>query len=223
MRPAADTSASRAVKLVLVPREKGDANRDAMDTMLKAARDTAPLGVFGLGDREKETGPVAEGWFTDVASAGVPTVDATRGVELFLASKDEDALAQVKKAGHLTARITRNVFLEQMESAVDERLTKTNAEMSAAVVGSLEKLPEFKISVDTEDFDFLLGPVVQSGGGYSAAVTTSTLQSNASRFTDDVIVFSAAMRYRQHRCVCARARWQAHPSNGSCLGGAAGN
>ena len=213
MRPAADAAATRAVKITLVAREKGDANRPAMETMLAAVRAGAPLGTFNVGDREKETGPVADGWFADVAGTGVETVDATRGVELFLAVKDEDAASQVRKAGHLMARLGRNMWLEKMEATIDEGLSQTNAEMAAHAAAALDKLPDYKLSVDTEDFDYLLAPVVQSGGVYSAAVTTPTLTSTAARFSGDVIIFSAAMRYRQHRC--GREGWLTEGGGGA--------
>jgi nucleosome binding factor SPN SPT16 subunit len=59
--------------------------------------------------------------------------------------------------------------------------------------------------VDTEDFDFLLPPVVQSGGEYDVNFTTPGLKSNTKRFSPDVVVYSHATRYKQHRC--ARRLW----------------
>ena len=95
LRPAA--AAAAAVKIDLVPREKGDANVPAMNKLFDAARAVGTsLGMSGSTDREKELGPVAEAWAADATAAGVVIVDSTRGLELFLAVKDEDAMGQVR-------------------------------------------------------------------------------------------------------------------------------
>lgn len=81
---------------------------------------------------------------------------------------------------------------------------QTNALMATHVESALDKLADFKVVVDTDDFDYLLRPVVQSGGTYNTTVVNPQLASNTSRFTDDVIMVSTAMRYKQHSAFIAR-------------------
>ncbi len=76
---------------------------------------------------------------------------------------------------------------------------------SLQVTDAMENLTEkFKIQVEGEDFDFLLDPVVQSGGNYSVHVEKAALVSSAAPFTPDVIIFSATMRWKQHSALVAR-------------------
>ena len=103
---AADPS---GVKLVLVVREKGDANAGPMARVIDALKASGAPAALGGFPTDVETGPVFEAWIKDVGAAGVGIVDAARGVEAVLAVKDEEALLQVKKAGHLAARIGRQV------------------------------------------------------------------------------------------------------------------
>lgn len=107
---------------------------------------------------------------SDVRGAGVVLVDATRGLEAEFAVKDEEGRLQVTRAGHLTSRIARNVFVAEMESIIDEEREVDNAGVAAHVEAAFEKLDEYKIKVDTENFDVMVKPVVQSGGVYNVHV-----------------------------------------------------
>jgi hypothetical protein len=72
------------------------------------------------------------------------------------------------------------------------------------VSSSLDTLEKHKVPVEGEDFDFLLQPVVQSGGTYNTHVEKPGLASTADAFVSDVIIFSAAMRWKQHAALVAR-------------------
>ena len=63
----------------------------------------------------------------------------------------------------------------------------------------------FKVAAtDATDVDWSLGPLVQSGGGFTTAVTNPAALSPATRFSDDVILYSAIMKYKAHHALVAR-------------------
>ena len=110
---AADPS---AVQLHLVVREKGEANAAPTAVLMAALKASSAAGaegevkaVLGGFPGDVEVGPVYEAWLKEVAAAGVGAADATKGVEAILGVKDEAALLQVRKAGHLVSRIGRQV------------------------------------------------------------------------------------------------------------------
>lgn len=72
------------------------------------------------------------------------------------------------------------------------------------VASALDDLSKHDVKAEGEDYDFLLPPVVQSGGTYNTHVEKPGLASTSSTFSSDVIIFSAAMRWKQHAAVVAR-------------------
>lgn len=76
--------------------------------------------------------------------------------------------------------------------------------LAAQVAGSLDDLAKYNVSVEGEDFDFLLPPLVQSGGTYNTHIDKPGLASTADKFASDVVIFSAAMRWKQHAALVAR-------------------
>ena len=70
--------------------------------------------------------------------------------------------------------------------------------------GAIDDLAKHGVTVDGEDFDFLLPPVVQSGGTYNTHIDKPGVASSTEAFASDVILFSAAMRWKQHAAIVAR-------------------
>ena len=113
----------------------------------------------------------------------------------------------LKKAGHLTSRVARDVFVTDLENIMDDGNSagKTNAAVAADVTKCLENLDKFKIPpADQVDVDFTCEPLVQSGGQYNIHVTSPGLTSPDTKFSDDVIMYSAAMRYKQQTAIVGR-------------------
>lgn len=87
------------------------------------------------------TSPLMEAWLAELSAAGITNTEGTRGVEAALAVKDDAALEQVTKAGHLTARVARNAFIKEMERVIqDEDKSATNASIAAKVTASVDDL-----------------------------------------------------------------------------------
>jgi len=215
LQPSADASAAagQAVRVRLLPREKGDAavpaNRSALDAMLAA--------VAAAGNRlahfptDPLDGAVAQGWRLEVDQAGATLEDGLRGAESYLALKDEEALAEMKAAGKLTARVLRQVALADMEEYINEDKKVSNAALAAGVSATVEdraKLEKRKVPVDTDSYDQALPLLVQSGGHYTIALTSpkdgAAPASSDRPLSYDVILMSLAMRYKGMRAVCAR-------------------
>jgi nucleosome binding factor SPN SPT16 subunit len=147
----------------------------------------------------------AQAWVDDLAAAGVTSVDGTRGLDEALAVKDVSGVEQVTKAGHLTARVGRAVWLKAMERAIEAGAEHvTNASLAAQVAESLDNLKAAGVKVDTDSFDWLQAPVVQSGGAYGAVLTRAGARSSDARFSADVVIFSQALKYKSHAAFLAR-------------------
>ena len=215
LQPSADASAApgQAVRLRLLPREKGDAavpaNRAALDAMLAA--------VAAAGNRlahfptDPLDGAVAQGWRLELDQAGATLEDGLKGAESYLAMKDEEALTEMKAAGKLAARVLRSVALADMEDFINEDKKVTNAALAAGVSATVEdraKLEKRKVPVDTDSYDQSLPLLVQSGGQYVTAVTTAVdglpPASSDRPLSYDVILMSLAMRDKGMRAVVAR-------------------
>lgn len=196
------TTSGSPVRFELIVRDKGDLTTGGGQRIIDVIK---AAGVsLGLALTDPSTGIVAS-FLQSVSDAGIATTDATLGIERFLHAKDDEAGLQIRKAGALAGRVGRNVFVRRLEEVFDEETAETNAGMAKYVTDAMENLTEkFKIQVEGEDFDFLLDPVVQSGGNYSVHVEKAALVSSAAPFTPDVIIFSATMRWKQHSALVAR-------------------
>jgi len=148
--------------------------------------------------------PLPQAWVDDLAAAGVTTVDGTRGLDEALAVKDVAGVEQVTKAGHLTARVGRAVWLKAMERAIESGADVTNASLATEVAESLDNLKAAGVKVDTDSFDWLQAPVVQSGGSYGAVLSRAGARSSDARFSADVVLFSQALKYKSHAAFLAR-------------------
>jgi nucleosome binding factor SPN SPT16 subunit len=154
--------------------------------MDESARLQGALGTFP--NDFTEGSAAAEAWIASVRSTGKPLVDATRGIELVFAVKDDEAVLQVTKAGHLVSRMARNVFVKTMEEIIDEDKKTTNAQLADTVENAVDKLDDYKIKVDTEIFDVMVKPVVQSGGTYNVHVA----KGDVARYVSGMLIVDLA-------------------------------
>jgi nucleosome binding factor SPN SPT16 subunit len=222
LEPSAAASASQKTKLVLLNRDKGDnsvpANRAAIDRILEAVRSSG--GKLGAFPTDAMEGPVAQGWAAEVAKAGLGVggpatadgsggVDATKGIEGFLAVKDEAALADVRKAGALAARSLKYVVVPDLETVIDEEKKVSADAFAAGLAATFESraaLEGRKVPVDSDNFEAMLGPLVQSGGDYDINVVRpgAVGASPAKPLAYDVLLVTLGMRYKTMRAVCSR-------------------
>jgi nucleosome binding factor SPN SPT16 subunit len=210
LKDAEGASGSAPVRIKLLPREKGEgANAGVYAELTAAIAAAGGAGAGGFpGDAEKESGALRDEFAAALAGAGLAVVDATRGVEAHLAVKDEDAMVGLRKAGHLAARVARDAFQTGgLENVLEDGNSggKSNADMAADVERVLEGLDKYKVPpADQPEVDFTAGPLVQSGGAYNTQVTTPGLASDGARFSDDVIIFASAMRYKHQTALVGR-------------------
>ena len=191
-----------ALQQLLVMMSDSAASHPNAPTRLSASLQGA---VAHFSDDYTAGSAVMESWLSDLAAAGVALVDGVRGCDAALAVKDAAALAEVAKAGALTARVARQSFVKAMEAVIEnEEAGVTNASLSARVVESIDDLGKLGIKVDTDNFDFLLQPTVQSGGKYSTFLARHDAKSSGDAFRADVVTYSAAMKYNAHAAFLAR-------------------
>jgi nucleosome binding factor SPN SPT16 subunit len=149
-------------------------------------------------------------WLEEVSKAGTARVDAARGTEAYLAVHDADAMADLHKAGALAARFMRRVLVTDLEAAVNDEKHLTHkafSDAAAALVGDRAALAKRNVPLDTDDYDAVVGPSIQSGGEGALAVLTpgkDGVASSAAPLSHDVVILAAGLRYRAMRALCAR-------------------
>jgi nucleosome binding factor SPN SPT16 subunit len=194
LREAEAASVGGAFKVVLLPREKGDAtmpaNRAALDSLLGAiASSGGRLGIFSSDAHE---GPVAASWDDELSKAAVERVDATPGLEAFFAVKDAAAIDDLKSAGVFTARVLKSVMVREMETVIDEGKPITHAALTESlreIMENKEALVKRKVPVEDDAFEVAIEPVVQSGGeGALGVLTPGSAASSTKPLSHDVRV-----------------------------------
>ena len=172
LQEASTLAASRGgVKLVLLPREKGDgtvpANRSALDTMIAAVSSAG--GKMGNFPSDVLEGPTVSLWLEEVSSkvAGLERVDASRGLEAYFAVHDAPAQEDLRKAGNLTGRAMRSVLVGEFEECVNSEKKISHKDFCDSVLALVEDravLEKRKVACDTDDFDCALPPALSLGG-----------------------------------------------------------
>lgn len=145
--------------------------------------------------------------FNRVSLFALQYCDSTPGIERFFAINDEAALTEIKKAGVLTARIMKYVLLGKMEEIVDQEVETTNlalATSAAEVIDDRDALHKARCPVETNNYDCVLGPVVQSGGVYNINLQDPSVASSDAKLSPDVFLMSLGMRFKGHRALCTR-------------------
>ena len=210
---AAAAAAGGAVRVVTLPREKGDAsvpaNRRALDALIAAV--TQSGGRLGHFAAEPPEGTSVAPWLEEAARApGVALVDATKGAAAYLATLDEGGCAEARKAGLLVSRYMREVLVKDFEGVVNDERRVTHrafADAAAATAGDRAALEKRRVALDTDDFELVCGPSVQSGGEGALGVLVpgrEAVAPSGATLTSDIVILAAGMRYKALRAGCAR-------------------
>lgn len=117
----------------LIAREKGEGVVGAVVARV-AELVRSGGGKVALPPDAIDSSPAIAGFVAAVrGSAGVTVVDATKALESFWGVKDDSAIGHATKAGHMLSRLARNVFVAEMETAIDEGVSISNAKLAAKV------------------------------------------------------------------------------------------
>jgi nucleosome binding factor SPN SPT16 subunit len=196
-----------ALSLALLARNKADKNAENYATLLKLAKGSgkgAKLGVLG---KEAPLGAFAEQTKEAVDAAGLERADVTKGFGLALAPKDSVELGHLRTAAKLTSRLLRKVFVDEMETIIDEEKKVKHSAIAVKLTAHLEAPEKLKLLhskkdvIDADDVEACFEPAVQSGGSY---VTKLSAQSSDAPMTSDVVIASMGVRYKSYCGMIAR-------------------
>uniref|UniRef100_A0A7S1CB08 FACT complex subunit n=1 Tax=Bicosoecida sp. CB-2014 TaxID=1486930 RepID=A0A7S1CB08_9STRA len=181
------------VEVQLVEAVKGSYDA-GFATCLAAVREAGgKLGV--IESKEEPEGRLLPGWRAALAAAeGVSTVDATPGFQYTLCVKDQQSVKYVTDAGRLSARLITKSFMNELNDVVDSGNTVKHRDVASKVENSLEEDRKItsKLGIFKEQADFLLTPVVQSGGTYEVRLNRMPRVDMDTPFSTDVIVVALA-------------------------------
>ncbi|KAI4255761.1 MAG: hypothetical protein LQ352_002412 [Teloschistes flavicans] len=165
----------------------------------------------GVLAKDAPSGPFIEEWkkaFGDAAK-DVEEVDVTPALSIAaLAAKDEAELRNMRDSARASAGIMTEFFVEEMSEVLDEEKKVTHKQLSDKIDRKLDE-PKFfqnlksKLSADfdTQQLDFIYGPVVQSGGTYDLKISAQPDENNLHAGT---IIAGLGLRYKSYCSMVTR-------------------
>lgn len=187
------------VKVVLLPRNKADANAENHTMLLKALKqgrteNSAPS-VMGTLLKEKFEGAICSGWLTAAKGAGVDSVEVAPALGLLLSVKDSVELDNIKRAAILTNKVLKHGFINRMEEVIEKGETTTHDKLAAELDDVIEEPAKIKLNVAKGLVESCYEPIVQSGGEYDLKASA---QSDSKNLSYDIIICSLGARYKSY-------------------------
>jgi nucleosome binding factor SPN SPT16 subunit len=200
-------------KIHLLVRNKEDNNAENYATLLKHASNGSEnahkVGVI-MKERKanQEAGnpnwivPPFEAKLDEAAEANtIELVDATHGISLAMAAKDETERDLMKKSSVLSNKVMKHGFVKTLEEIIEEDTKITNEALAHKMEGILEDPNKIKLNVPPEDVQPCYFPIIQSGGKYDLKISAT---STSDTLTQDIITVSLGARYKMYCSNIAR-------------------
>ena len=197
IRPAVGKDKDFTIHLLL--RNKEDGNAENYATLLKEATagGATKVGVL-MKERSinKEAGEKSivqsyEGKLEE--NDKVELVDATHGLALVMAVKDETERDLMKKSSVLSNKVMKHGFVKRLEDIIEEETKITHENFSSEIEAIIEDPNKIKLNVPTDDVQPCYFPIIQSGGNYELKVSA---QSTSDSLKHDIIIVSLGARYK---------------------------
>jgi nucleosome binding factor SPN SPT16 subunit len=216
IRPAVGKDKDFTIHLLL--RSKEDGNAENYATLLKQATGgaggdassstPAKVGVL-MKERSmnKESGDKSivqayEGKLEEnVEAKSIELVDATHGLALVMAVKDESERDLIKKSSVLSNKVMKHGFVKRLEDIIEEETKITHETFSSEIEAIIDDPNKIKLNVPTDDVQPCYFPIIQSGGKYELKVSA---QSTSDSLAHDIIVVSLGARYKLYCSNIAR-------------------
>lgn len=191
----------------LLQRNKEDGNAENYATLLKHVTDdggnsSSPVKVGVLmkeRSMNKESGEKSivqayEGKLEEnVDAKKIDLVDATHGLALVMAVKDESERDLMKKSSVLSNKVMKHGFVKRLEDIIEEEKKITHEAFSSEIEAIIDDPNKIKLNVPTDDVQPCYFPIIQSGGKYELKVSA---QSTSDPLAHDIIVVSLGARYK---------------------------
>jgi nucleosome binding factor SPN SPT16 subunit len=207
-------------KIHLLVREKDDSNAKNYATLLQQATSTSGSSssskenAYKVGVIVKERTTNLEGsnpqWILppfekmlneSVESNSMELVDATHGIALVMAPKDDFERDLMKKSSVLSNKVMKHGVVKSLEGIIEDDTKITHEALAQKIEGILEDPNKIKLNVPQEDVQPCYFPVVQSGGKYDLKISA---QSTSDILKQDIITISLGARYKLYCSNIAR-------------------
>ncbi|CAM9230410.1 unnamed protein product [Ectocarpus sp. 4 AP-2014] len=194
----ASEEAKDGIKVVLLPRNKADANAENHKKLVQAVKRGASGGgpvIMGSLLKESFEGPMCSGWIAAAQAAGIESVEVSSALGLLLSVKDATEVEMVKRAAILTNKVLKYGFIKKMQEVIEEEETTTHEKLAQEVQDIIEDPSKIKLNVARDLVESCYFPIVQSGGHYQLKASA---QSDERNLSYDVILCSMGARYKSY-------------------------
>jgi nucleosome binding factor SPN SPT16 subunit len=131
----------------------------------------------------------------------IELVDATHGLALVMAAKDELEQDLMKKSSVLSNKVMKHGFVKRLEEIIEDETIITHEAFASEIEAILEDPNKIKLNVPQEDVQPCYFPIIQSGGLYDLKVSA---QSTSDNLAPDIITVSLGARYKLYCSNIAR-------------------
>uniref|UniRef100_UPI00358EF832 FACT complex subunit SPT16-like isoform X2 n=1 Tax=Myxine glutinosa TaxID=7769 RepID=UPI00358EF832 len=166
LRPLATSKGNENVDSVppfmLLVREKGSDNQTNFEKLLdgiKASKGGVSIGVFA---KDSYAGSFCSSWKQALDKHNFKKVDVSNALALTMVVKEEDELAQVKKAAAITSAVFTKYVKEQVLSLVDDNKKISHDSLADGIEKAIED-GKYLAGADPSMAEMCYPPIVQSG------------------------------------------------------------
>jgi len=204
LKPAVGKDEDFTIHLLL--RNKEDGNDENYTTLLKQVSEkrnddsVAKVGVIQkerAGNKESSKAAIVSSYEEKLDGAmeakDIELVDATHGIGIIMAVKDDEERDLMKKSSVLSNKVMKHGFVKRLEDIIEEETNITNDVFASQMNDVLEDPNQIKLNVPPDDVQPCYFPIVQSGGKYDLKVSA---QSSSTALSHDIIIVSLGARYK---------------------------
>ncbi|XP_022164066.1 FACT complex subunit spt16 isoform X1 [Myzus persicae] len=195
LKPAENVKDSDCPSVKLITREKGGNDKDSIDKLIKAIKNSKngkSVGIFG---KEKYPGTFMDAWRTEFDKGDFTTIDISSAIGYILSIKSENEITLIKKASLSSVDMFTKYLKEQIMEIIDADKKVKHTKLVEGLEGALTDKKYLPANVDPSQLEFCYPPIIQSGGNYSLKFS-ATSDKNILHF--GVIICSLGTRYKSY-------------------------
>lgn len=214
LQPAIDNK-DKDFTIHLLLRNKEDGNEANYATLLQHAsksNENSPDNIPKVGVISKERGNNKESGAAILApyekildeaveATSIELVDATHGLAMVMAPKDDVERDLMKKSSVLSNKVMKHGIIKKLEEIIEEETEITHEAFASEIESILEDPSKIKLNVPGSDVQPCYYPIIQSGGKYDLKVSA---QSTSDPLSHDIITVSLGARYKLYCSNVAR-------------------
>ncbi|XP_025194919.1 FACT complex subunit spt16 [Melanaphis sacchari] len=195
LKPAENVKDSDCPSVKLITREKGGNDKDSIDKLIKAIKNSKngkSVGIFG---KEKYSGAFMDAWRAEFEKENFNNVDISSVIGYILSIKSENEISLIKKASLSSVDMFTKYLKEQIMEIIDADKKVKHSKLVEGLEGALTDKKYLPANVDPSQLEFCYPPIIQSGGNYSLKFSATSDKNN---LHFGVIICSLGTRYKSY-------------------------